>query len=425
MAKRKEGYWSNVSKQFKKNKLGVYSFRFIIILAVIALFADFLANEKPLICSYKKTIHFPVLKEYIIEMGLSDWPEYFQNVDWKTLDYDWSIWPPVPYLPKNIDFNNAQYVGPFDKQEVSSWRWRHWFGTDELGHDILAGMIHGTRISLLVGIVSMGIAAIIGIILGSLAGYFGDERLKISRIRLFFNIIFLFFALFYAFGSRSYILGDAISKSLSDFFLELLISIFIFLIIMLIGNLLVYPFKIVPFLRKKVKIPVDIIISRIIEAMLSIPTMFLIISIIAIAKPSVFLVMAIIGLTSWTGIARFIRGELLRVRSLEYIEAAHSLGFSEIRTLFKHAIPNALSPVLISIAFGIAAAILIEATLSFIGVGVPPEVMTWGSILSSARKAPSAWWLAIFPGLAIFLTVTVYNLLGEALTDAMDPRLKK
>ena len=135
--------------------------------------------------------------------------------------------------------------------------------------------------------------------------------------------------------------------------------------------------------------------------------------------------MAIIGLTGWTGIARFIRAELLKVRNLEYIEAAHALGYSESRTLLKHAIPNSLSPVLISIAFGIASAILVESTLSFLGIGVPAETMTWGSMLSSARQSPSAWWLAIFPGFAIFITVTWYNLVGEGLTDALDPRLKK
>jgi peptide/nickel transport system permease protein len=134
--------------------------------------------------------------------------------------------------------------------------------------------------------------------------------------------------------------------------------------------------------------------------------------------------MVVIGVTSWTGIARYIRAELLKIRSLEYIEAANSLGFSNFRTLLKHAIPNALSPVLIAIAFGIASAILTESSLSFLGFGSGDSV-TWGSLLSSARQSPQAWWLAIFPGFAIFITVTVFNLIGEGLTDAMDPRLRK
>jgi len=114
----------------------------------------------------------------------------------------------------------------------------------------------------------------------------------------------------------------------------------------------------------------------------------------------------------------------LRVRNLEYIEAAQAFGFSNFRIILRHAIPNALAPVLIAIAFGIASAILTESFLSFIGVGVPAEQVTWGSLLSLSRQYSSAWWLAIFPGMAIFFTVTIFNLLGEGLTDALDPRTK-
>lgn len=421
-----ESFWKGVRKQFMKNKLAVYSFRFILFLVFIAVFADFIANEKPLVAQYKGEIIFPVLKEYVVDLGLSEWSEDFQNKEWRRIPFDWAIFPPVPYLPKNIDFANAQSVGPFDEQRIESWRWRHWLGTDELGHDVLAGMIHGTRIALLVGLVSMSIAAFIGILLGSVAGYFGDTKLQMSRIRVILNLIVLPLAFFYAFGTRSYILQDAIGQSFISFLFQFIISAIIFVAILFVLNyFIVPPFKSVKALAKRVNIPVDILISRLIEVMVSIPTLFLIISIIAIAKPSIFIVMAVIGLTSWTGIARFIRAELLRVRSLEYIEAANALGYSEFRTIFRHAIPNALSPVLIAIAFGIASAILIESTLSFIGIGVPPETMTWGSLLSSARQSTSAWWLAIFPGFAIFLTVTVYNLVGEGLTDALDPRLKK
>jgi peptide/nickel transport system permease protein len=421
-----QSFWANVKKQFKKNKLAVYSLRFIYILAFIALLADFLANEKPLVCKYQGSVYFPVFREYAVDLGWAEWQTEFQNKEWKDLEYDWAVFPPIPYLPKNTDAYNAQSVGPFDDQEVKSMQWRHWLGTDELGHDILAGMIHGTRIALVVGLVSMSIASIIGILLGSMAGYFGDDRLKVSRGRLFLNIITLIFALFYGFGTRSYILGDAISSSIGSFLWEFLVSLLIIFGIFMLANLVFAPLlKKIPFLKTKVNVPVDIIVMRMIEVMLSIPTLFLIISIVAIVKPSLFIVMAVIGLTSWTGIARFIRAELLRVRRLEYIEAAHALGYSEMRTIFKHAIPNALSPVLIAIAFGIASAILIESTLSFLGLGVPPETMTWGSLLASARQAPTAWWLAVFPGLAIFFTVTVYNLVGEGLTDALDPRQKK
>lgn len=420
-----QSFWANVKRQFAKNRLAVYSLRFIYVLVIIALFADFIANEKPIVAKYQGSVNFPLFKSYAVDLGLSNWPEEFQNVTWKDLEYDWAVFPPVPYLPKNIDYDNTNSIGPFDEQVIPSERWRHWLGTDELGHDVMAAMVHGTRISLVVGLVSMSIAAFIGILLGSLAGYFGDERLKVSRIRLVLGIIFAFLAAFYAFGARSYVLSDAIGNSFGTFMWEFGISLFIFFGVMLIGSLIAVPLKKVPFLAARVSIPLDIIISRLIEIMLSIPTLFLIIAIVAIAKPSLFLVMAIIGFTGWTGIARFIRAELLRIRSLEFIEAAHALGFSEFRTLVKHAIPNALSPVLIAIAFGIASAILVEATLSFLGIGVPAETLTWGALLSLARQTPTAWWLAIFPGFAIFITVTVYNLVGEGLTDALDPRQKR
>ena len=173
------------------------------------------------------------------------------------------------------------------------------------------------------------------------------------------------------------------------------------------------------------KIPLDLIITRIIEVVVSVPVLILILAMVAIIKPSIFMVMVIIGLVRWTGIARFIRAELLRVRNLEYIEAAHALGFPKFRTMIKHAIPNSLAPVFISVAFGIAAAILIESFLSFLGFGIPKELNTWGQLLTQSRGAAEAWWLAIFPGFAIFITVTLFNLIGEGLTDAIDPRLKQ
>lgn len=419
-------YREYVIKQFKKNRLAVISLYIIIVLAFVALFADFLANEKPIVCSYKGKIYFPVLKQYAVDLNIGQWDEEFQNIpSWKDLPYDWAVFPPVPYLPKNIDFDNAQSVGPFDKQFVKSWRWRHWLGTDELGRDVLAGMIHGTRIALLVGFVSMGIAAVIGILIGSLAGFLGDQKLKMTVAGIIFNLLALFFGIFYGFGSRSYILKEALGNSMFHFIGELMVSLFIIAVIFLVFNLMARGLQNAGFFGKKVSVPVDIIISRLIELMLSIPTLFLIISIAVISKPSIFTVMAIIGFTSWTGIARFIRAELLRIRSLEFIEAAYALGFKERRILLKHAIPNALSPVFVAIAFGIASAILIEATLSFIGIGVPAETVTWGSLLSAARQTSGAWWLAIIPGFAIFLTVTIYNLVGEGLTDALDPRQKR
>lgn len=420
-----ESYWKIVRQQFKKNKIAVYSLRVVFIFIFIALFADFIANEKPLVAKYNGSVYFPAMKEYAVDLGFSDWHDEFRNVSWRDLKYDWVVWPPVPYLPRNIDVANT-WVGPFDEQNVESARWKHWLGTDDLGHDVLSGMIHGTRIALLVGLVSMGIAAIIGIFFGAVAGYYGDEKLKMSIISILLYVIGFALAVFYAFGTRSYALADAIGTSFSSFIWEFLLSILLFIAIIYAFKLIASLAKKLPFKVKEISIPIDILISRLIEIVVSIPQLFLIISIAAVvAKPSIFIVMVIIGLTTWTGIARFTRAELLRIRNLEFIEAANALGYKEWRIIVKHALPNALSPVLIAIAFGIASAILIESTLSFIGVGVPAETITWGSMLSKARAVSSAWWLAIIPGFAIFITVTIYNLIGEGLTDAMNPKLKK
>ncbi len=168
---------------------------------------------------------------------------------------------------------------------------------------------------------------------------------------------------------------------------------------------------------------VDFVISRVIEIVLCFPTMFLILSVIALLEPSIWKIMIIIGATSWTTEARFVRGEFLRLRDQEFVQAARSTGAGWKRIILRHLLPNSLAPVLVSTSFSVGAAILVEAALSFLGFGVQPPAPSWGNILSQAQQYQEQWWLALFPGLAIFLTVTAYNLVGEAFRDAIDPRL--
>ena len=419
-------YWQSVRQQLAKNRIAVWSRRFICLMLVLALLADFISNERPLACKYRGELFFPVFHQYAEGLNLAVTPEAFRNTEWDKPDYDWVIFPPVPYLPGNLDHANEHGVSPFSKQNVSSWHRHHWLGTDELGRDILAGMIHGTRTAMSMGIVSMAFAAFIGIFFGALAGFFGDDRLKVSAVRLVMNFISAVAGVFYGFGIRSFELHDALAVSLSSFLLHLLPCLLIIATFLLAGNFIAGLLERSPSLRRKVSVPLDMLISRFIEIMVCIPTLFLIISVAAIvSRPSEFMVMIIIGLTGWTGIARYLRAELFRIRSLEYMEAAKALGYSEWRMLLRHAVPNAISPVLIALAFGIASAILNESLLSYLGIGMPAESITWGSMLAQAQQSPGAWWLALFPGFAIFITVTVYNLIGETLTDAMDPRLKK
>ncbi|MCB0725017.1 MAG: ABC transporter permease [Ignavibacteriae bacterium] len=334
-----DSYTQLVKKQFKKNKLAVASVYLVFFLVLVAIFADFLAYEKPLYVVYKGETYLPVFKDYMVDLGLSKWePPDLYNIDWKELDdagkLESVVWAPVPYGPNEINLTTRLLSPGGD----------HYLGTDAIGRDLLAGLIHGSRISLSVGFVAAGIAVLIGVILGSFAGYYGGK--------------------------------------------------------------------------------VDLIISRFIEIMLNFPTFFLIIVIVAIYGSSIWFVMLAIGFTTWTTEARLIRGEILKVRNMEYILAANSVGLPNGRIIFRHVLPNSIAPVLVSGAFAIAGAIILEAGLSFLGVGVSATTVTWGSLVNEGRVSTNAWWLAIFPGLMIFIAVVSYNLIGEGLRDALDPRLK-
>jgi peptide/nickel transport system permease protein len=413
-------YWAIVKRQFKRNRVAVWSLRILYVLLFIAITSDFLANEKPVYCKIEGQHYFPIVHQYLVDLGWAGWDAVFINKDWSQHEYQSVIFPPIPYSASSLDLDN-QYRSPFGPQRVVSKRYWHWLGTDGLGRDVTAGMIRGTRIALIVGVVSMSIASVIGIFLGAIAGYFGDERLKTSWLRLILNMLGFVLAIFYAFISRIYQLTES-----GHFGWEFLKSILIFSMVMFAVNIIANLLKRVFSIKSKLIIAVDIFVMRLIEIMNSIPTLIFLLAVLAILeKQSIINVMVIIGLITWTGIARFIRAELLRVRQLDYINAAQSMGFSEIRILFRHAIPNSLTPVLITIAFGIASAILIEAFLSFLGIGVSESDVTWGSLLKLSRESIKAWWLAILPGSAIFITVSIFNLIGEGLSDAFNPKMKQ
>jgi peptide/nickel transport system permease protein len=338
---RQQDYWSIVLRQFRKNKIAVFALGIILCLFAMAIFADFVANDKPLVIQYRGSFYFPIFKNYAVRLHLSKWEPEFLNVQFKdfvvdhALDVGWVVFPPIRYSPNDIELTSA--IKP-----PSS---KHLLGTDDIGRDVASRIVHGSRVSLSVGFVAVSIYVAIGLLMGALAGFYGGV--------------------------------------------------------------------------------VDIVVSRLIEIMLTIPTFFLIITIVAFLPPSIFNIMAVIGLTNWPTVARLTRGEFLKTKSMEYVIAAQALGASDFRTIFRHVLPNTLAPVFVAATFGVASAILIESTLSYLGFGVPPSTASWGSILSSARLLiPTGWWLTVFPGFAIFLTVTSYNLVGEGLRDAADPRLK-
>jgi peptide/nickel transport system permease protein len=168
---------------------------------------------------------------------------------------------------------------------------------------------------------------------------------------------------------------------------------------------------------------VDVFIMRLVDVMLSIPTFFLILAVIAFLTPSIWNIMIVIGLTSWMGVTRLVRAEFLSLREREYVLSAQTLGAKNIRLIFRHLLPNSLTPIIVSFVLGVASAVLVESGLSFLGLGVQPPQASWGNILTDGKEyIQFAWWLSLFPGLAILLTVLGYNLLGEGLRDALDPR---
>ncbi len=430
--------------QFKKNKAALISFYILFILVIVALISPFIANDQPLYIKYHGEHFYPafrtltdkVASDQVVNHETGDTINFtFTDVDWRRVELDNVWWALIPYSPNRIDNYNRDYTGPDVKQRLLNYkgkmielpsRLRHFMGTDKLGRDVASGLIHGTRISLSVGLLSMLIATIIGLFLGSCAGFYGDFGINLTRLQFWFIWLGVFVGYFYGFSVRKSIIVESLEESIFygsfQAFLGVVILIFIVIVFSKIGKLLSFG----SFLTKKVNFPIDSYVNRIIEILNSIPLLILIISLSSLMSGgSVAMLIIIIGITGWTGVARLIRAEILRIRQLEYIQAARVLGFSDIRIILRHAIPNGLAPVFVTFAFGVASAILTESGLSFLGIGVPPDTITWGSLLSLGRAEFEAWWLVLYPGIAIFVTITIFNLLGEGLRDALDPKYRK
>ena len=171
---------------------------------------------------------------------------------------------------------------------------------------------------------------------------------------------------------------------------------------------------------------VDSLIMRFVDIMLSIPTFFLILAVIAFLTPSIWNIMIVIGLTSWMGVTRLVRAEFFSLRQREYVLAAETMGSNHFSIIIKHLLPNSMTPIIVSSVLGIASAVLVESGLSFLGLGVQAPTASWGNILTDGKEyIQFAWWLSLFPGLAILITVLGYNLLGEGLRDVLDPNRKR
>lgn len=394
-------------------------------LLFLALFRDVLANGRPLYCRIEGTVYFPGLRTIFIHQDIPYSAVALRKIQqqgysfesWKDAsNYDETpVFAPIPFSPGEY---SSQFVYSFARPGTVHaplpTRFRHWLGTDESGRDVVAGLISGARIALLVGFFSMLIAGIIGLIFGALAGFWGDDRLRVPVVTCWISLAGLPAAFFYAVSARQYDLETA--QSTTEWGKSLLLFVGIEWLFYLFGKMLVHLFH----STRKVTIPVDLIIMRLTEIFTSIPKLIFILIVAALLpkEQSIWVLIALLGLLSWTEVTLFVRAELLRVRELDYVTAARGLGLQEIRVFFRHAMPNALRPVLVVFAFGVAGAILAESALSFLGFGGDAlRGISWGSLLDGVLVRPAAWWIAIPPGIAIAFTILTVNKIGELLSD--------
>lgn len=274
----------------------------------------------------------------------------------------------------------------------------HLLGTDYLGRDLLSGMIHGARVGFVVSVVSVLISLVLGLSIGLIIGFYGDNGIRKNLVQQLFIGVVVALEIYY--------LVSMISEGLSIY------SVAPFLIILVLAIGLDKLLAVLPI--KKYGVPLDIIMQRLFELREGLPGLFIILSIAAIiSSPSIFSVAIIIAILYWMTFARHARAETMHIKEEGYIMSAQSSGVSDFRLLFYHILPNAMPSIFVIIAFTFGGVILLESSLSFLGIGMPVEEVSWGKILAGARKSPKAWWLAVFPGLAIFLVLYAFNNLAD------------
>jgi len=284
-------------------------------------------------------------------------------------------------------------------------------GTDDLGRDVFARMLQGAWVSLTVGFVAVGISVLIGIFMGGMAGYFGEHHVRVYHV----------LAVLLLCTGVALVAGGVLLAGVTVFAIGL--AVFAHFVFRKTPGKDTGPG---PQIFRTGAITVDTVIMRLVDIMLCFPSFFLILTVVALLPASIYNIMIVIGLTSWMGAARFVRAEFLSLREQDFVTASRALGLSNFRIIFRHMMPNAVAPVLVSATIGIATAILTEAGLSFLGFGVPPPHATWGNILSDGKNFIfDAPWLTFIPGFAILIVVLSFNLFGEGLRDALNPKLRE
>ena len=383
----------------KKDISLIFSKWTIAVYLMVAIFGSFLAGDVPIYCSINGKLSFPLLSKSFSPSSFNE------KYDAKSC-----LMPLIPYSPLYIDKDNPTAISPFGPSNTRMIKNRHWLGTDKLGRDVASGMIHGTATALKIGVISVFFAFIVGVGLGMMSAYYKDDGIGFSIPQLFVMILFMVTGLYYL--SMEWLIFNTSILYFSGGFL-VLIAVVRLLVLWLDKwqN------------SKKYHIPLDMLLIKIIEVRKSFPGIFILLALVSLfAVPSIWNIVFIISLLSWTEFARFARAETLAVKEENYILSVKVLGFNDLRILFRHILPNILPTLIVIACFSTGGAVLLESTLSFLGIGLPVEEVTWGKMMAEGRNM-NAWWLVVFPGLAIFILILSLNKLASAFQKSNYTRL--
>ena len=355
-----------------------------------ALLADFLASSNPLFVKTTKGWNY-----------IGPYKEFDPNQQ----IIEKEIWTPVPFSPDELDLSNNRFSEPGSKISTATTSRKHYLGTDRVGRDILSGLIHGARFSLIIVFLAVLCISIIGTIIGILMGFLGDNRASLSFLDLGLVAISIFLAVFW--GIKLKVVEFALG-------ITLLIIIFWALSRFLKTQL--------PFLfSKRYRLPVDYILSRFLEIFETIPKLFLLLVLVSLWDPGVDRLILALVLTGWVTLAKMVRGKALNLSNSTLFESLKSLGSNWTWSIRHHIIPFILPDVLAYVAYISGNIILIESALTFLGLGVGPDVVSWGSLLSLSVYKPDFWWLAVLPGLFIFAVVFSLVRIGDLLYERLNP----
>ncbi|MEL7530080.1 MAG: ABC transporter permease [Bacteroidota bacterium] len=410
-------------RRFKQSRIAIISLIVCSFWIVMAIIGPFVVSPLPYSCELRGETIYPLWNPNRVDSLVDPiQPKLYSEIRWDTVQLENVSWALIPYGTKGLSAHKE--MKPFKPQlpagavQELQGRFRHHLGTNREGRDILAILILGSRNALLFALIAVGIVAMLGILIGSAMGYIGDSGLAQSRGVVLGALLGIIPAWFYGFQVRAFAIEDAIGFAVvGEFLLSLMIALGILVAFTYLGHKLTRW----AWWRKSLPIPLDLLLLKAIELIESLPLIMLVISLGAIFGKNVWFFMLCLGLINWTGVARLVRGEMLRVRNLDYIQAAQALGLKPRQIIWQHALPNALPAVIVVLVTSLGGAVLIESSLSFLGL--VNESASWGGLLTNAREEGfENWWVIVLPGLAIFSLVISINLVGERLRDVWDPK---